>query len=399
MQYNKKEIDRLTRFIIEHNHIEDKDIMKKLVVSEFGLIDDDPVYYNDYYAIRFCYTSKKAFSGTVISLSKLIKYDNKPFIICLVSLGDDNKLYLGNTSLMNKVAHSSQDLEVGRIRGSFNGSNIIKQFEGGLINKPEFFEELYNFHETYTLEENIERLVENSKNIKAIKSKYIPDEKQIDYVFDAPRRAKNFTESQYFIILNEDLNNRVNKEKKAIIAASFIDNVNIRGRVIEYLITSNDQEKEKLENAVIHNEPLPKFVTRDDLGDYVREFKDYYSATDIKTKILFLSSCPKGYNIDKLLKFLSSKNTVYLIFIIGIDKDGMIKTKLCSVFNKKLLSKTRVIKHWAGRNSRGVSQWDGKVFDDLLYNNNEEISEFDSIRFLNNCLEDLDIHIKSKIAI
>ena len=55
MQYNKKEIDRLTRFIIEHNHIEDKDIMKKLVVSEFGLIDDDPVYYNDYYAIRFCY--------------------------------------------------------------------------------------------------------------------------------------------------------------------------------------------------------------------------------------------------------------------------------------------------------------------------------------------------------
>ena len=58
-----------------------------------------------------------------------------------------------------------------------------------------------------------------------------------------------------------------------------------------------------------------------------------------------------------------------------------------------------MIKHWAGRNSRGVSQWDGKVFDDLLKSNNEEISELESIRFLNNCLEDLDAHVKTKIAI
>lgn len=388
MQYNKKTIDKLIKFINEHADIDDKDTMKSLVVSEFKLIDDDPVFYNDYFAIRFCYSAKKSFSGTVISLSTLIKYDNKPFIICLVSLGNKNRLFLGNTSLMNKVPHSSQGLKIDKIRGSFNGSSIIKEFDGGLLNEPKYFEELYNFHESFTLEENIERLVQNSQNIKAIKNRFIPTQNEMDNISDSPRRALRFVKSEYYSILNSDLNSRVNKEKKAIIAASFIDNVNIRGRVIEYLITNDDNTQKDLEKAVLSNEPLPKFITKDDLGDYIRDFKDYYSATDIKTKILFLSSCPKGFNIDKLLKFLSLNNTVYLIFIVGIAKDGVITTRLCSVFNKKLLSKTRIIKHWAGRNSRGVSQWDGKVFDELLENKEDEISELEATRFLNDCFAD-----------
>lgn len=386
MQYHKEIIDKLIKFISEHDEVDDKDIMRNLVVSEFNLIDDDPVYYNDFFAIRFCYSSKKTFSGTVISLSTLMKYDDRPFIICLVSLGDTNKLFLGNTSLMNKVSHSSQELNVNKIRGSFNGSNIIKIFNNDLLNEPQHFEELFNFHETFTPQENIERLIYNSQNIKATKNKFVPTRDEHNNIFESPKRAIRFAESDYFKVLNADLNTRVKKVEDAIVVASLIDNVNLRGKVIEYLITNDDETQKDLEKAVLSNSPLPAFTTKNDLGDYVRDFKYYYSAIDIKTKILFLSSCPKGFNVDKLLKFLSKKNTVYLIFIVGINKNGNISTKLCSVFNKNLLSKTRIINHWAGRNSRGVTQWNGQIFDEILSNNDNEISEYEATKFLNDCL-------------
>ena len=63
--------------------------------------------------------------------------------------------------------------------------------------------------------------------------------------------------------------------------------------------------------------------------------------------------------------------SVYLIYVVGIDKDGHIRTQLCSMYNRQLLSGTRIIKHWAGRNSRGVTQYDGKSLEEI-------ISEFDS---------------------
>lgn len=55
-----------------------------------------------------------------------------------------------------------------------------------------------------------------------------------------------------------------------------------------------------------------------------------------KAKIMFLSSNPKGYNIDKLLEFLTKENTVYLIFIAAINEHKEIKTQLCSIFNRQL---------------------------------------------------------------
>lgn len=383
--YNKSQIDSLINYVIQNNEIDNKEELKNMVLKKFNLIDDNPVYYNDNFAIRFCYSSTNSFSGTVISLSKLLQYDDRPFIVCLVTL-DDNKLYLANTTFMNKVSHSSQQLEVNKIRGSFNGSNIIKNIDNILYNEPQFFEELYNFHETFTREENIYRIVENSNKIKAVKEKYNPTDIEIDRIKHSVERAKQFIKSQNYNELKIELNKRVAKEKKAIIAASFISNVNIRGRIIEYLITSDDSIKQDLEDAVLKGKALPKFVTKDGLGDFIMEFKNYLSATDIKTKILFLSSCPKGYNIDKLLEFLSEPNTVYMIFIVGVSKNEELFTELVSVFDEKLLDNTRIIKHWAGRNSRGVSQWNGKVFDDLLNQNNNIINDHKAIMFLNNCL-------------
>ena len=37
------------------------------------------------------------------------------------------------------------------------------------------------------------------------------------------------------------------------------------------------------------------------------------------------------------------------------------------MYNKQLLEGTRVIKHWAGRNSRGVTQYDGTALEDIVF--------------------------------
>ena len=171
-----------------------------------------------------------------------------------------------------------------------------------------------------------------------------------------------------------------------IAIAAFIDNVNLRGRIIEYLITAEDDLKATLIECLHTNHPLPKVFTSDKLGDYEREFDHYLTETDIKTKILFLSSNPKAYNIDKLLSFLSTEKSVYLIYVVAIDKDRTIQTRLCSMFNRQLLSGTRIMKHWAGRNSRGVTQYDGNALESVIENFDFSIDPDAAQNFLSACL-------------
>ncbi|HIT34604.1 MAG TPA: hypothetical protein IAC31_08295, partial [Candidatus Faecousia intestinigallinarum] len=134
------------------------------------------------------------------------------------------------------------------------------------------------------------------------------------------------------------------------------------------------------------NCPLPEIFTADKLGDYERAFEDYFTETDIKTKILFLSSNPKGYNIDKLLAFLSEEKSVYLIYVVAIDENRRISTRLCSMYNQQLLSGTRIIKHWAGRNSRGVTQYDGKTLEEIVFNFDPSIDIAAAYDFVEKCL-------------
>mgnify|MGYP006916140719 CR=1 FL=1 len=41
-------------------------------------------------------------------------------------------------------------------------------------------------------------------------------------------------------------------------------------------------------------------------------------------------------------------------------------TILCSVYHKDLIAKTIKQFHWAGRNSRGVTQFEGEALDKML---------------------------------
>lgn len=386
--YNRERIEQLVEFISTKDGITDKKQLESQVKLKFNLTKDRSVFYCDWFAIRFCQSklNSSTFSGVVLSLSKLQKFDSTPFIVCLVT-PTKNYLFLANSTYLKKISHSSQQLRTDNIRGSFLGSNILRNY-AGIDNIPENFEFLYTSHENYTFEENLERLVEATNNIVPKGKRFVPNDEQEECIKKSVDRAISFLESEEYDILNNDLNNRVYSVEAEIAIAAFIDNVNLRGRIIEYLITAEDDLKATLMQCLHDSEPLPQIFTDDKLGDYEREFEHYITETDIKTKVLFLSSNPKGYNIDKLLSFLSKKNSVYLVYVVAIDNNKKIQTQLCSMFNHQLLSGTRIIKHWAGRNSRGVTQYDGKDLEAVVNEFDGKVDYKASMCFIENCLSD-----------
>lgn len=383
--YNREIIDQLIQFISSQDGIDNKSLLQNIVQKRFGLTKDRSVYYCAWFAIRFCKANSKSFSNTVLSLSALRKFDHIPFIVCLVT-PTKNYLMLANATFLKKISHSSQELRSDNIKGSFNGSDIIREY-GHIENKPENFESLYYSHINYTFEENLDRLVEATNQIAPIGEKFNPTDSQIQCIKESVNRAIFFLQSEEYDTLNNELDKRVQAVKSEIAIAAFIENVNLRGRIIEYLITAEDDLKSTLISCLQTGKALPKIFTADELGDYKRRFNDYLTETDIKTKILFLSSNPKGYNIDKLLSFLSKDKSVYLVYIVAIDKNRSIQTRLCSMFNHQLLSNTRIIHHWAGRNSRGVTQYDGKALEAIVENFDFKIDYDDSLDFLMKCLK------------
>ncbi len=82
--YNKAEIERLVLFIRVRDGIANKDRLTEEVQAEFSLVKDRSVYSGKYFAIRFCKSKSDSFYNTVLSLSALQKYDDQPFIVCLV---------------------------------------------------------------------------------------------------------------------------------------------------------------------------------------------------------------------------------------------------------------------------------------------------------------------------
>lgn len=383
--FNRDKLSQLVSFINAQNGIADKASLTKKVQTEFSLTKDRSVFFCQDFAIRFCKGRSRSFGNTVLSLSALQKYDRIPFVICLVT-PDINYLMLANTTFLRKISHSSQELRVDNIKGSFNGSDIMREFEG-IDNEPSNFEFLFTSHENYTFTENLVRLVESTNNIHPTGKKFDPSEQQMICISQSVERAKNFMMSEDYNILNDDLQNRVDQVASEIAIAAFIDNVNLRGRIIEYLITSSRDLHTTLINSLHDGSPLPEIYTSDDLGDYEREFDDYFTETDIKTKVLFLCSNPKGYNIDKLLSFLATEKSVYLLYVVAIDEHKRISTRLCSIFNRQILGGTRIIKHWAGRNSRGVTQYDGTALENAVIAFDNSIDIVDADAFIKKCLE------------
>lgn len=347
-----------------------KETVIKYVLSKYQLTQDRKVYYCRYFAVRFSYSQSGAFSNTVLSLSALQKYDKVPFLVVLVRDNRNNIVYLANSTFISKISHSSRELSMTNIKGSFNGSDIIKEY-ANIPNTPENLDDLFAIHQGLDWEDNLYRLVESSSNIIPRSEKFAPDETQMKNIYDSISRARQFVSSKHFNVLNADLNDRCNKCKEAILVASHIENVNIRGRIIEYMITTDDTTREQIKHLIVsESKSLPEFETRDDLGDYVYRFDKTLTYTDIKTKVIYLDSAPKAYNVDKFLAKMSEEDSSFFFFIIGLDENGVFNTILCSVYHNDLIDASVVQHHWAGRATRGVVQFSGKALNKILEQEN-----------------------------
>lgn len=367
----------------------DKEKAQKETINHFRMTKDRKIYYTDCFAVRFCYSKKGTFSNTVLALSQLQKFDGIPFLVVLIRKGEGSSLYLANSSMLKKISHSSKELRRDNIKGSFNGSDIIKQYND-IPNDADHVEELFTIHQGFTWEENVERLVEATSGIKPNKQKFNPDERQLQYINSSVERAKQFVNSDEYRSLKEDLDKRVERNLQSILDASHIGNVNIRGRLIEYLITTEN-------NAIMEDQQnieseLSDFDTKNGLGDYTLMSPKNKIYTDIKSKLMYLNSNPKAYNVDKFLECMSEENSVFLFYFIGINEEGHYKSELCSVYDKKLIEATVLQHHWAGRATRGVAQFKGDALSKILNDEStdgfrHEISSDNCKTFLDNLLK------------
>lgn len=375
-------LQKLLALIKANNGINDKARLASIVFDALGLTKDRSVYYCADFAIRFSSSASRNFGNTVLSLSNLRKYDDRPFIVCLVT-PTENYCLLANTTLLKKISHSSQQLRENNIRGSFNGSDIARVMEG-ITNSPENIGRLFDIHAGIGFEGNLARLVEATNNISPTGVKFGVNESAVAAILDAPERAARFVESADCAALKAELDAQVSKFQSEILLAALIENVNVRGRVIEYLVAGEDEalRQDLIVALKAGNKGLPRFKTDNTLGDYSRMFPAYVTETDVKTKIMILSSNPKAYNLDRMLEFLANSQSVFMFYFVGVDPGRIVNTVLVSMFQEKLLRATILLKHWSGRNSRGVTQFEGKTINDLIVKPEFTINTDEARQFL-----------------
>lgn len=139
-QYNRPLITALINTVSANHGIGNKNKLAELCKDEFNLTRKGSVYFCDSFAIRFCSSRSQYMGNTVLALSALKKYDDRPFFVCIVT-PSENYILLSNTTCLKKISHSSHNLRIDNIRGSFNGSDIMREIEG-LDNSPQNFEEI-----------------------------------------------------------------------------------------------------------------------------------------------------------------------------------------------------------------------------------------------------------------
>lgn len=335
---------------------------ERLIENNFSLRKERSVFVGEGFALRFSEVrgTSSSFSNVVLSLSALKKYDENPFIVIIVRQ-DSIEFLLSNTSFLKKISHSSHTLSMTNIKGSFLGHDIMSSFNQ-INNQLQNFEQLFKEHKKIGWVKNLSRLVEMTDGIAGTGVKYNPNQEETKVIFSSPERTKKLLTNDEFIRTKSLLNEQVQNLKSQILLAASDRNINTRGNTIEQLITSsvNRHETEDIEFLLKNGSCLK---------------------IDIKTKLAGLSSNPKAFNIDKLLKELSQPTNFVFYFFIYIDpQNKSIKTRLLSIFDKSIIAKTRTQHHWAGRNSRGATQLSGDIVE-LLDDEYNEIIDIPQAKF------------------
>jgi len=351
----------------EKNPLADKEELAKAAEKAFGLELQRKVYVGEEYAVRFSSCSGASFSNSVLSLSALRIHDDRPLIVCLVR-PDEISFLLANTTFLKKISHSSHQLRVDNIRGTFLGHDIIRLYEG-IENTPENFDRLWALHQGFTWDENLARLVEATTCISPTGVRYEPSAEGIKAILAAPILASRISGNRAYLDLKMELTNTVVAKRKEILQVAAIDNVNIRGNRIEQVITGGRN---------VHG-----------LGDWARCLPGGIEIQlEIKTKLLDRSSSPKAYNIDKALELLARGKSLIAFCFVGIDSaNSIVRVNTLSIFDKTILDSTRIQFHWAGRNSRGVTQLTGDLNNVFSDDYRESIAVDESIAFLRKLIE------------
>jgi hypothetical protein len=73
-------------------------------------------------------------------------------------------MLISNSTFLRKISHSSQELSTYNIRGSFNGSDVVREFNS-IENKPENSYRLFLIHKTIGFDGNLQRLVDETSAI------------------------------------------------------------------------------------------------------------------------------------------------------------------------------------------------------------------------------------------
>ena len=323
-----------------------KESIIKLIAKECKLRVKGKIYYNDDVGIRFSNVRNGGYSNTFLSFNKILEIDDKPLIACIIR-NSEIEFLLANSTFINKISHSSKLLNKLNIRGSVNLSNIIKNFSN-YKNEPTNFVELFKLHSEIPQRDNVERIVENTKLIKAQKAKFLLSDEQKRIILSNVEFIKKIETDDEFLKLNKKLIAKVFEHESEILQTAKIDNVNLRGNAIEQLITGGKNFHE--------------------LGDISETIKGTNSIIiDVKSKLLNLSSAPKAYNIDKMLEAMTKKDTYFGYLFIGVNYESSeVKALLLSFIDKSLIESTIVQHHWSSINSRGTAQLSDdikKVFD------------------------------------
>ena len=232
------DLQELLTLVKANDGINDKARLARMIANSFRLTLDRSVYYCAHFAIRFSSSASRNFGNTVLSLSNLRKYDDRPFIVCLVT-PTTNYCLIANTTFLKKVSHSSQALRENNIRESFNGSDMVREFEG-ISNSSENISRLYAIHAEIGFDGNLVRLVEATNNISPSGTKFRVSNEAASTILESPKRAKRFIDSKDYDVLKGELDAQVRKFRTEIMLAALIENVNVRSRIIEYLIAGED---------------------------------------------------------------------------------------------------------------------------------------------------------------
>ncbi len=306
-------------------------------VERFGLRRSRSLYIGKDVALRFvAVTNPRGANNTLLSLSALAKVDHVPFVICVVQ-PDAVDFALANSTLLRRVSHSSQALRLGNIRGSFNSGDLLRDYDG-ISNEPANFDLLFAIHGEHTWEDNVERLVEATNAIVAVGSRYQPTAEELANIQKAPALAREISCSEDYRILRNTLESEIESKAERILSLALVDNVNVRGNHIEQLITggANTRSVGDMRHVMVGGTGLE---------------------IEIKTKLLSRASAPKAYSIDKLLRLYGTGDAAMAYCFVGIDQHAKrLTVRTVSVLDALILDVTRVQMHWAGRNSRGVTQ-------------------------------------------